>query len=812
MRTWAGRGIGGLMVALAACAGEGAEAGRDLETRVAVASFATDGCRLAPAELDGATVWVDARGLWLAPHESAASSAPTLVVPLAEGEGAHDPVIAAADGGESLILVAVDRAAGTELRAYDRLGATRWTATAEEQRSLAPMVMPSRILWPILTPEGVRYSWRDDASGVEVASFATDRAPRAPMVALDGRLEGGGTHWIVGTDGGVELLRDSLASSRLEDLPATPRTPGIVARWSSEAPVLAMTGIGDDVAVVLGPVGSERLQLLRVEVSGTPTIVPTAAPIALPGDVHADPVAFACDERNAARWFCGAGASGSVALAGDGWMGAWSLPDGRELARRTLAMDVMTMTLGASGRIAGGGTHWLPSGELGWRLALLDPTASSEDIELAEGEGGCVTSPLWDTDGAIAAVVSGPEPMLVRGVARVPEGALGIAAGRPRSRGGRRNTTERVAGGFVCDDGVARGGGAVMLGDDFIEGIVVSGTSVVAYGSRDERGLLRWLPEIGAEVALRVEDTRHVERAVGLGNGSVAVVYRDLAERVHVRAFSATGSLWDWDLVEDGGSLVALIQTANGEIWLGQRSGSADFVHRVDPATGPIETRAFFEDDGIGLSLLVADPRGGALMVLDGTPRIGLRRLDEGGAPGAILWWGEGDGNRVATAAAVDTERAIRVVSEQVGGAVTLLIGRGDALEEVPLPIVAENAAFTLAGDGLAISSAGFLRVSGTGRVGLLRAPPDDWQPLIPGRSLVATGDGFVAAFTRVGAEGSELVWGWADGHGFFACASVGACAAVAPATCDATEACAPRGCAPDTGACADGEALSCGP
>lgn len=785
----------------AGCGGDaaGPDAGVEPVERGAEVAFATDGCALSPAELDGASVWVDERGLWLAPHEAAASSAPRLVRSWAAGEGAHDPVITR-EG--PTILVAVDRAAGAELRAYDREGTPLWAAAVDEPRALAPMVAPGRIVWPILTADGARYSWRDGQTGREVLTLVSERAPSAPLVATGERLEGGGTHWVVGTQDGVELLFDPLTSSRLQDLPPIPPRPRIAARWSSERPVLRLSGVGQDVAAVLGPVADERLQLLRVGPEGT--LVAAGAPIALPGEVHADPVVFACDASNVDRWFCAQGASGAVVLAGDGWLGAWSLPEGRELARRALSFDVSVVTLGASGEVAGGGTHWLPSGALGWRLALLDPSARADDLELAEGEGGCTTSPLWDSDGTITTVVVGPEPLLVRSVAR--GGLLGIAPGRPRGRGGRHNAVEQVASALVCDDRVTRGVGAVALGGDFIEGVALSGTAVVAYGARDGRGLLRWLPGDAPAAEQVVDDTADVERAVGLGDGSVAVAYRDAGARLHVRAFSPAGSAWDWS-VDGEGVPLALVRAASGELWLGVRGGSSDAVHRVDPVAGPVETRAFFEDEGIGLAQLAVDPRGGALMVLDGSPRIGVRWLDALAQPGPLIWWGDGEAVRVAVSAGVDGEGLARVVVDRVGGGPELWIFEGDAREVVPLPVAAELAAFGPDGDALAIAPEGLVRVSKTGRLGLMRAIAlgPDLEPL--GRALVADASAFVAAFTR---RGPELVWMWADGHGFTSCGDVGACGG-RPDACDAEAPCEPRGCAPDTGACVVGELGACG-
>ena len=341
-----------------------------------------------------------------------------------------------AQGGPEL-FVSRRAAEVCTLEAYKREGALHPVAwTLDEPAPLgacaAPQIAAGRGLWPA----GASLIVVDLETGLPTSRLALVSAALTGAIPADpgGLVSGGGSHWLVGIADALVVV--AWTESGLVSLGSFPLPDAGVPVWL--APVsggliaLATRSEGDALA--------SRLWLLKV--SGSPlSVAPLGEPLDLPGPLTVAPVTLGCDPLagGGSHWFC---PGGLLITGGQGWVRAFEVPSGEIAWEQSLDVALTGLSASGDGRLAGGGSHWLP--EPGWGLYALGPEGARR---LAGGpEGACVSSPLIDGDGLVTAVAPG-------GIVRVASDLEGPASGWTRPLGsdlGGVSTGD-------CGDGVPRG-------------------------------------------------------------------------------------------------------------------------------------------------------------------------------------------------------------------------------------------------------------------------------------------------------------------------------------------------------------------
>lgn len=798
-------------------------------------------CAGAPADLSGTTAWVDDVGLWLAPHEHASTSEPRLVDRLAPGEIPTSPVVHVSETRSAPILaVAVARTGTCALRLFDEDGAPRGALEVPATRCTNPSPSGYHLLWPLAGPtsaatatEHGRVSWVDPDPAREVYALELDAAPLTPAVAIGGDvLSGGGSHWLVGTSRGVIALHDPLGDRRQVpgETPDPSALPSVVGTWDEPAGrATSVVVVGDVAVVTLAGDGDEglgaRLRLLAIaRGEDRVALTPLGDVVTAQGPLTAHPVALACDDDASHAWACPDGAVALVAAGGEGWLAGWYLPSGAPAFERTSPLTWTGISLGRGGWVAGGGSHWLPGEDERWRvvaLAPLTPLADAGEVELAGGPGpACVPSPLWDSNGDLATPILGADGVdLVRSILTGVDGALGLASGSPRPHGTARNAGASATSSAVCDDGVARGLFSMPVGGDAVYHLLHGDGRTVVYGQRSGRGVVRRLPDdLHGASELVIDHALAVERAWLQPDNGVVVAFFDVIDGLlsgssSLEAYRGTSLLWSHTIDPDLGSISGLVPGRPGEFLVAARQGSQDVVVRMHEKTGRVDARAWGDPtDAFGLARFVPDQASGAFMLLGLESALVLRRIGPDLAPLALATWKPPAPRTIVLPldASVDGDGHLRVLVEAhttLGGDMEMrwleydrdLVLRDD--RGIP-----HGGLFATHPDGasLVASAAGLVRVSADGAVGLPRLA-SGWSLAsayggIP--AVAPTADGFVAAFTRRVGGGYELVWGYADRHGFLGCAEAGRCVGKDAAACDDTTPCAVKGCAPASGEC----------
>lgn len=785
-------------------------------------------CAGAPADLAGATIWVDEVGLHAAPHESASTSAPLWTAPVAAGEVPSSPVVlppdVASGTSESTIALSVRGPDACWLRLYQRDGALRFEVRADVTRCAPPRAAGSLIAWPLgddSAGQGAgRVDWLSRRDGRVVASLALDAAPTTPLVVMgNGAVSGGGSHWLVGTTGGlVAVAADVLAMD--------PR-PRVVGRAELGSNPTSLLVVGDLAIVTLSgsPDLDEELghQIAVFKVSlveGLVTLTRQKIDLAVRGPITAHPVVFDCRGETTEPWYCPRGVEATLVAAGSGWIAGWHLPSGVSAFDRDSSLAWTGLALGRGGWVAGGGSHWIPSSDPeapqdpeAWQVVALRPDSELAPTELASARGeGCVPSPLWDSNGDLVVPVIGPAGAFVRGVLTGIDGHLSLAHGAPRPYGDSQNACAAVDAADRCADGVPRELAAMPTDTQDLYAIAPWEGGIMAYGRRREEGVVHWLPDEGARRDLALPAMHAVERALPLGDDAVVVAHFDLplTGAASLSAYRDDGTLlWTHPFVLDAGAIIGLVAGAEDEYLVATRAGSLSLITRIDAVTGVVEARSFLApDDPIALARFVSDGEGGAVLVFDDAG-LDVRRLDPrlGLGPGAN--WTPPVGDAVVIDATVDGRGELRVLVEAFSadrprGTYLVHFDRDlRFMEARPAPIAGSFATLP-DGDSLIQTEAGLARLSARGAFGLVRPPGGGLMPELHAglNTIVADRDGFRVAFWRTHRTGRELVWGRADRLGFMACAEAGLCVGQPVTGCDTPEPCLVRGCDPSTGQC----------
>lgn len=806
-------------------------------------------CAGAPASLEGATVWVDQTGLWLAQNESTSTTTPVLIDRLPADAVARSPLALHTGPGEPAIALALARPTTCELRFYRRSGELIDTVVVATSRCTNPSGSGGYLMWPIgVGEEGGEESgqrgqlgWIDIFDRREVATIAMEGSPLTPAAAFGQEVaNGGGSHWLVGTTRGLVAIKDPLSDRRLEP-GTTPEPiaalPSIVGTWSpASGHVTSVVVVGAmAIASLQDPDGDglgSRIQVLRIDYGTGDAVVltPTGEPILAPGPLTAHLVGLVCAPNRPSTWACPHDVAGLFVAGGAGWLAGWHLtsraPDGTIAApgwtpafERESPVTWTGVTLGRGGWVAGGGSHWLPGPDPaapGWSLLALDPSSAAPPAELATDTGAaCVPSPLWDTNGVMRAPVLGPG-LLVRAGLPHSTGARGVATGPSRPLGNARNTgaPERNAG--VCFDGGRRGLGVSPLGDEQITALLNGEDRTVLIGSRAGTGFIRWLDADGVSRDVVVADASRIVDGLVLAEGEVVILYVDKATggAFGARYDQDRGLLWSHPLTSLVGEPVGVVQGLEGEFVAMARSPDFDTIASFESDKGAVGgTTIGAIGEPVGLQRVVSDHAGGAFMVLDLGATIGLRHAEARDGTVAITdalftWQGAAD-DVVVVGATADAGNHVRVLIKEgyPGGATSIRLLHFDAaltlVDERPLPWVGELAT-QFDGVSLILTDGGPLRVAADGSVGPVRAMGGSLYPGlgVVSRGIAPTFDGFVIAYERSDESGRYLVWGHADRFGFTSCADAGLCIQSDEGACDDPTPCAIRGCAPATGLC----------
>lgn len=835
--TFRTRGVLPLATALAMACGDQGDDPPGSSSLLAMNRSAATACQAAtPAQSGGALAWVDAAGVWLAAHEQASSSVPVRIDEGDSGATPQSPIAlgAARAPGAPAFVVPFFGSDHCELRAYDGDGVLLWqqhvdtvnAAPGESVGCVRPSGAGRYLVWPHTPPAGDpgRVTWVDTLDGRSVVTVVLDAAPLTPAAALGTTTAaGGGSHWLVGTALGLVALDDPLADQRVEPGEPSPPalTPGVLATWPVPAGerVTGVRAADATTAVVTlaatddpGPGHRLRFVALASESPSAMRLTTLGTMLSAPGPLTMSPLTARCDAQRTPTWFCGRDVEAAVLAAGDGWLGAWAVPSGEPLfVHEALGLEWTGLAIGRGGWLAGGGSHWLPAGP-SWRLVALDPARAAPSlIELAGGPAeACVPSPLWDTDGRVAVPVIAPRDggsALVRSI--VPAPRPGLAAGSSRALGDARSAGVQTGSDDACVDGAVRRLASYELGDDIVYGVRHGFGQTIAFGTRAEAGLLRWLEgsRRGRERVLSEANT--IEQALYVADDQLVLAYFDADGSGHAWLAAFTGESHDPDwrhLIDaDAGSLVGLVQLGPTGFIVAAHQGDQDVLFAIDAALGLVDRRAFGSaDEPHGIERLLPDGQGGAFMILATEGALVVRRVDETLAPLATAVVSSEFSALVDAAA--DSAGTLRLLYE-VRGASGDLAARWSRLERDLVARTERDApaagpfASNAAGASLIASLAGLTRVSAGDAFGLtqpLVTLPDGVSPL----GVAPASDGFVAAWSRITPTGLTLLLARADHAGFAGCAAVGRCLDDDPARCDRAEACVMQGCDPATGAC----------
>ena len=800
-------------------------------------------CAGAPAEVGDMAAWVDARALWLAPRGSASGLTPLPLDRFEPGEVPRSPVSLIANSPDApALVVAVAGATSCELRIFDRQGGRLGAYTVATPQCTNPSGSGRYLPWPVGDETGAdpdasggKLVWIDVIARRSVATLALGGAPLTPAAAFgSGLVSGGGSHWLVGTTRGIDVIEDPLSRSRLGPGPdPDPELawPKLVGTWESlEGRVTSIVVAGDYVFVTLAADAEaalgRRIQALRITTvtPGEVVLVASGVPITPPGPMTAHPVTFACAIGVAGSWFCPRDVEATVVAGGEGWVAAWHLPLGDLAFERSVPIAWSGMSLGSDGWIAGGGSHWWPGHQpLGpnptagpsWGVIALDPAHDASTLELASASGDrCVPSPLWDDDGTILTPVLGGGPEVVR--ARISS-ALGLARGASRPLGDARNSGHAVPDVQACSDGVVRELVAYPLGDETVTAVKHSDGRTVIFGIRSETAFIRWMVgDIAVETD--VEDASRIAYALALPNDEVVILYEEKGSGAW-RAASYRRSaprLWSVALDSLVGTPAGLVASVDGTFLTAARDFDGDHVVRFDGVKGTVSGMTIgMVQEPHGVTQFAGHSGGGAFMVVELGSSLALRRVDlfEGHAiriTDEVFFWQGTHAKVGAVDAAVDGNDHLRVLVKERDPGVPeeawRLLHYDSALtllDDRPLPF---GGSFATAVDGssLLLGATGPVRIGPTGAFGLPRSlgggDMAGYSPA-PG-GIGAMADGFFVAYVLTTDSGRELIAGQADRMGFTSCTDAGLCLGQDANICDIDIACEVSGCVPTTGAC----------
>lgn len=653
---------------------------------------------------------------------------------------------------------------------------------------LAPALSADRALWSV----GSELLEVEPDTGLVVSARELGAAILTGPVALDpgGLVSGGGSHWLVGTaDGLVVFARDDAGT---EVLATSPLPDGGLA--ASLAPIdagLVALATRNGPAELPG-----RLWLLRVsaephaiEVLGEPLDTPTA--------MTTPPVSLGCDARagGGSHWYC---PGGLVIAGGEGWVRAFAAPSGEIAWEQALEVALTGLTATGDGRVAGGGSHWLPGhpdpddpDTAGWQLLEAGP----ERVRLlASGaDPGCVSSPIVDGDGLVAAVAGG-------GIARVQTDLDGRASGWTRPGGSETGGPSLGD----CGDGIPRGLVPVTFASREVSLVRAAGDFTLLGGATaDGRPWIGWVDARGQVVDDFVPLTPGalpdgpLRALVARGKHAEAAFYeiRDgvrhlvLGRWLRLSRIGASTSLQYTDVDIKGlshefqSTMVALFEGPSGIR-----------VERVDPASGSVSETSL---PGVSLAHGMGQgPDSGHLAWGEG-PTPWLYVLREDLSIRAAFEWPLLDPLGAATRA----DGSVLFVGTE-GTTTRVLRVHPDGVELGRLELPGAAISFAVRGDEALLLEA----ASGLRRVSPLLTPGLAW-PLLsltsnPARpfelgsaNVLASDSAFNVLVTR-----PTLALAAVDAEGHSTCAEAGYCLGAAP--CDSAEGCLAAGCDPDQGAC----------
>lgn len=735
----------------------------------------------------GQLAFVTGGTLSLAPLREPAPAIPLLEV----DPGAH--VASRVAPGEPELFVAQETGSGCALTALARgpaAHAVAWTLELPGGPDcLPPALAADRALWPL----GSELLELELDTGLVVSRRELGAAALAGPVPLDpgGLVSGGGSHWLVGTaDALVVLAWDdsgptAIASSPLPEggLPASlaPIDAGLFALATRSGPT-ELAG---------------RLWLMRVSAE-PPAIEVLGEPLDTPSPMTTPPVSLGCDARagGGSHWYC---PGGLVIAGGEGWVRAFAVPSGEPAWEQALEVALTGLTATGDGRVAGGGSHWLPghpddpddSDLEGWQLLEAGP----ERVRLlASGaEAACVSSPIVDGDGLVAALAGG-------GIARARSDLEGRASGWTRPGGS--DTGGPSLG--DCGDGIPRGLVPLALVSREVSLVRAAGDYTLLGGATaDGRPWLGWVDARGQLVDDFVPlspgavPDGPLRALVARGKHAEAAFYeiRDgirhlvLGRWLRLSSVGTSTSLQYTDVDIKGlshefqSTMVALFEGPSGIR-----------VERVDPASGPVSETSL---PGVSLAGGMGQgPDRGHIAWGEG-PTAWLYTLREDLSIRAAFEWSSLDPLGAATRA----DGSVLFVGRE-GTTTRVLRVHPDGVELGRLDLPGPSTSFAVRGDEALLlePTIGLRRVSPLLTAGLakplLALTGDPARPFELGSATVlATERAFHVVVMR-----PTFALAAVDAEGHSTCAEAGYCLGAAP--CDSADPCFASGCDPAGGAC----------
>ncbi|MFO0745093.1 MAG: hypothetical protein U1F43_05360 [Myxococcota bacterium] len=568
-----------------------------------------------------------------------------------DGPASHAVVSTTAHNGDAELFVATRGATTCTLRAFRRAppGATDpllWTLDIDlagqsaEAACAAPAVAPDsasgrRALWAV--GSGIVEVDLDQGQAVSRLTLASPAT--SPIVPLDpgANISGGGSHWLVGAvgrldvvtrgDDGLALALSAPVSLGAELAPAevtalAPVSGGLVAALVRTPPE---AGLGAHVILMSASYAGAG----AARVTG---LVRLGEPIDTPSAVLTPPVTLGCGlvAGGGSHWWC---PGGTVVVAGDGWVRAFDAPSGAVAWGWDDGFRYSGLSASGDGRVAGGGSHWLP--DVDWELRLVGPEDPPRALATGPVASGlapadvCVASAFIDGDGLIATSVETPA-----GTAwvRAPSDLAAPVEGWVRPSGDAASAGALDTG--RCGDGHARGLVRIDPGDHVTGHFRdIDGFIVLAGASGD--GTTPWLAWYEA-------DGHHFDEVVPLARGATT------GSPVQALTLRAKFAIVGFSQPATGGGEDLVVST-----WL-RSFHTATLEHVLPLGAGEHLAGLDTQDDGSTVALIDGPDASRLVRIIDAGPVVagpvdsGLPRgavaFEDGPDDGHLAWGPVADG------------------------------------------------------------------------------------------------------------------------------------------------------------------------
>lgn len=688
--------------------------------------------------------------------------------------------------------------------------------------ALPPLVGTTHLVAPV-SAESSGIQWVSLLSGALGFTLplssppTTSAAPFGPAL-----LSGGGSHWVVGTGSGLLSVADRYLNRRLEDGPIDPLVtadlPTITGEHALDGTPRGLLILGDRLVVHLERGSTHHLQLFRIELApDTTTFVPLGS-TALPSAPTTQPVGIDCQVSVPDPAFCPKFEVATVVIGGEGWLHAYHLSTGDQIALSAEPITWTGLALGRGGWVAGGGSHWLPADpEPTPGLWLVHPLHPLRPVLEGVTGSACVPPPIWDHGGQLALPVGGELALVdLTGLSDLPAlgptTPLGPASGPSRSGGGDNQNTQRDLDGLACEDGTPRGVTIVAATPANVQGVRTDYPDVLVFGTMDEVPFFQWFAPPEARWRMDpviISDAASIDQAEVLPDDTFIIALTDQSGHQLLERYSSRQIFQQRTNIGGDGSgrtVLGLVPQGDLDHIIAESPATLALVRELDGRLDEVD----FGDAPDGATLRLLMPRqgnagAGAVMVVVTDSRVIVRRVD--GALDELAV--EVDSTLAAPRlieATTDGNGMIRLLLED--GQTTWLWRYDESLVRVGARRLPKTLALITAqeGDSLLILSDGLARLTNHEALGLTR-------PLPPVGAVSLLRGGHTAFGYSLGLVTPERVYLAAvDILGGSGCLSAGSCTGSRMLGCDFADPCLAVGCEPTTGECREEPAGTCVP